>query len=389
MIFDIVVVGAGPSGASVAYHSAKRGLNVAIIEREIFPRYKPCGGVVAIHVEKILDFPLTPVVEQRISRMLISFKLKKRFVSDFGRPFVYMVMRDKFDQFLVDKAQSAGARVYYENLLVNIEKNNEGYCVKTDKNCFYAKYIIAADGANSNVRNLLGIPAFHNVSVALDREIYAPKLDINKWNNTLVLDFGWLESGYGWIFPKKNNFSLGVGGARKVSRQLLSYYNKLFNKFSHELNLNDVFFSKGHRLPIRKQGESLVYENVILVGDAAGLIDPLSGEGIYYSIRSGQIAADVVYQNKNDQMSLITYEERIDKEIQPELEVSKVMLMLLDSAPSFWIPFLLRENNPFFQYYCKIFTGEHKYQDFPKKFGLIGVLFFYLMTIFVHRFYER
>jgi geranylgeranyl reductase family protein len=380
-LFDIAIIGAGPAGASSAYHSNKFGLSTILFEKETLPRHKACGGAVALHVQEILDFSISPVVERKISKMFISIGLKKYFISDFKRPFVYMVMRDKFDYYLIEQAKNTGTTIKDNCSLLGIKKGNNGnYIIKTTNLEVEAKYIIGADGANSTVRKLVSAPPSQNTFIAIDREVYSDKLYLNKWKETLFLDFACLPSGYAWAFPKKNNYSTGAGTSKKFSKMLKTYYKQFTNRYQNELNFQKTFIEQGHPLPVRKKGEKIVFDNIIFVGDAAGLIDPMSGEGIYYAIRSGQIAAETINSVSEGSCDISEYEKVIEKEIQPELHISEGMLKVLNFAPKFWVSILLREKNPFFKYYCKIFTGEKTYMDFVKKFGMPAKLFFDLIN---------
>src|SRR5262249_53957933 len=122
---------------------------------------------------------------------------------------------------------------------------------------------------------------------------------------------------------------------------------------------------------------NIVFGRALLVGDAAGLIDPTVGEGIYYAMHSGQLAAETILEAiplGDDQ--LVTYQRKVDQLIQPELQVSKALLYILDWAPHFWIPFLMKQSSSFWKYFCRIYTGEKSFQDLPKKLWPFGGLLY-------------
>lgn len=375
--FDVVVVGGGPAGASAAYNLAKSGMNVALLEKEKLPRYKSCGGVVATHVDKILDFSIEPVIERKISKILITVNLKKPFVTQSPSPFIYLVMRDKFDNFLVEKAKSVGVNIFQESPLINLQETTDGYLLTTDSQSFQAKYLIGADGANGVTRMLLGLSRIQNRSVAVEREIYATKNALEKWDDMIALDFGYLSSGYAWVFPKEKNFSIGTGGPLRVSKELIKYYDDALSYYKDRVENTESFCSTGHQLPIRSKGETIQIGRTLFVGDAAGMIEPMAGEGIYYAIRSGQIAAETIINSaKNGDENLINYQTTIDREIQPELQVAKSLLYLLDLAPNIWVPILMKPKHIFWKFFYRVFTGEKDYQDLPKKFSFVGKIFF-------------
>ena len=169
--FDVAVIGAGPAGAFAAYELAKRGISVALLEKETLPRYKACGGVVAPHVEKLLDFSIDPAIERRISKMLVTVRFKSPFLTHSPMPFAYMVMRDTFDNFMVEKAKAEGARVYDNMPLQSLKSESDTFTLTSGDNQFHARYLVAADGANSGTRRLLGAPRFQRLSVAIEREV--------------------------------------------------------------------------------------------------------------------------------------------------------------------------------------------------------------------------
>jgi geranylgeranyl reductase family protein len=377
--YDLAVIGGGPSGAIAAYETARRSLRVLLLEQEKLPRYKACGGVVAAHVENLVDFPIEPTIERRISRVMVTVRLQPPFVSTAPRPFAYLVMRDVFDSYLVETAARAGADVRQQTALTQLAEVEDGCVLTTTNGAFKAKYVIGADGAYSKTRKLVGAPHFQRLSVALEREIRTTPDLLLGWNDTIALDFGGLRSGYAWIFPKATNFSVGVWGPRSVAKRLRPYCDTLVEHYRGRIGDAEPYLRTGHHLPIRTPHERIVYNRVLLVGDAAGLVEPLTGEGIYYAMRSGQIAAEVIHEaSRSGIRCLPTYQERIEEEIQPELQVSKSLLFLLDLAPTFWVPRLLRQSHPFWRLFYRIFTGEKQYQDIPRKFGTLGRLLFSL-----------
>jgi len=375
--YDAIVIGAGPAGATAAYQMAKRGLSVALLEKRMLPRYKACGGVVAPHVEDILDFSIEPAIEYKVTKILVTVRLQSPFITESPSPFAYLVMRDRFDKYLVDAAQRAGV-VLCAGSPVRAIAAGKGECVvKTKDMAYRGKYVVGCDGANGATRRLVGAPRLARLAVAMAREIDAPPEATRKWHDTIALDFGQLSSGYAWVFPKARNFSVGAGGARRVAKRLSPYCDQVIAHYRDRMGSDAPSVSVEHCLPVRVRNEPIVYSRTLLAGDAAGLIEPLSGEGIYYAIRSGQIAAETVAEAvERGEGHLMTYERRVDAEIQPELQVAKTLRSLLDLAPSLWVPRLMKTTHPFWRYFHRIFTGERRYQDFPNEFGLIGRVFF-------------
>jgi len=379
--FDVVVVGGGPSGAFAAYELAKKSLKVALIEKEQLPRYKACGGVVAPHIEKIIDFSITPAIERRISKMRVTVNLNAPFISESPRPFAYMVMRDTFDNYLVEIAQKAGVQIYQKSPLSGLEETQNGYIITIPQGEIGTRYVIGADGANSTTRKFVGAPRFKRLSVAIEREIQSTPEYLEKWQDTIALDFGYMRSGYAWVFPKAKNFSVGVVGPKSIAKQFNPYYDATVNYYKDEIGNAKPYITAGHHLPIRIPNERIVFGKTLLIGDAAGLIEPMAGEGIYYAMKSGQLAAETIFEaTKSGNNQLLAYQKKIDLEIQPELQVAKSLLYLLNLAPRFWVPRLLKQSHSFWKYFYRIFTGEKEYQDLPKKIGPLGQIFFSLLA---------
>jgi geranylgeranyl reductase family protein len=375
--YDVVVVGGGPAGAIAAYELAKRSLRVALLEKQRLPRYKTCAGAVAPHVAKLLDFPLAPVVERTTDRMRITVNGARPFVRAAERPFAFMVMRDRFDAYLLAQAARVGVVVHQEAPLVAIESSAAGFVVRTPERALSCRYLVGADGANGSTRRLLGAPRFRRAAVALEWEIAGKPEALAAWRDTVAIDLGSVESGYGWVFPKAENFSVGVMTPRPLARQLKAYCAATRALYGESIGDAEPHVALAHHLPIRVPDEPLVFGRALLVGDAAGLVDAAVGEGIYYAIQSGQLAAAAIAQasERRDDAELLSYQRGVDAAIQPELQASKAFLRILDLAPRFFVPYVLRPNAAFWRYFFGIFSGERRFRELPDKLGPLAGAF--------------
>ncbi|HXT52464.1 MAG TPA: geranylgeranyl reductase family protein [Thermoanaerobaculia bacterium] len=375
--YDAVVVGGGPAGAITAYELAKRSLRVALIEKQRVPRYKTCAGAVAPHVAKLLDFSLEPVIERITDQMRITVNGRRPFVREGERPFAWMVMRDRFDAYLLEQAVRVGVEVHQEAPLVGLATGTDGYVARTPQRELSCRYLVGADGANGSTRRLLGAPRFQRTAVALEWEIAGSPESLDAWRDTVAIDLGSVESGYGWVFPKAANFSLGVMTPRALGKQLKTYCARTRELYRDAIGDAEPHVALGHHLPIRVPDEPLVFGRALLVGDAAGLIDAVVGEGIYYAIQSGQFAAEAITRAiaTGDAAELVRYQQRVDAEIQPELQASKAFLYLLDLAPRFTVPFLLRPWRRFWRYFFGIFGGERRFREVPDRLGPLAGAF--------------
>jgi geranylgeranyl reductase family protein len=369
--WDVIVVGGGPAGSTVGYELSKAGVKTLIIDKAKFPRYKTCGGIVDVKAVNSLDFDISPVVEDVISRVLISHKLGQPFAKDCNTPITYNVSRERFDHFLLQKAIETGCDVVQGDGVKSVEMDDDQVVAVTKEGRkFSAQILVGADGANSVVARSVGLLQNAYIGIGLEWEVEVDPQDLEQWRGVALLDLGTIDSGYAWIFPKLDHLSLGAGGAQEHSKAVRAYYQSFIDAWKPTFKKYVTIREKGHRLPVRRQGEPIVKDRVLLVGDAAGLIDPLSGEGIYYAINSGKLAARALKAHFDDphKASLSNYQNLIDTEIMAEIQRAKAFMHLFYFYPK---PFLsgLKRSNRLWQATCDLLTGEKKYSDIGKVLG--------------------
>lgn len=317
MKYDAIVVGLGPAGATAAYELSKKGISVLALDKQKHPRYKPCGGGLTARIENILEPDFKSVVERTISKVNFTFKGSGDIHAVSDRPLVHMVMRDVFDNFLVEKARSSGAEIHEQEKVTHIEEGKDSVLVMTEKNMYAAKLLIGADGVNGIVARTLGLKPRKRTAVLLEGEVKVREEIFKKLSEEILFDFGSVPYGYGWIFPKADHLSIGVGGLKKMIKNPRPYYSV----FLSDQYLTDKIESEhkvGYTIPIFDGGSKITSSRAMLCGDAAALVDPFLGEGIYYAIRSGQIASDVANDMLQGNTTTESYQERIAREIYPE-----------------------------------------------------------------------
>lgn len=366
--FDILVVGAGPAGAVFAYELKKILPNskVLVIEKENIPRYKTCGGGIQFKSAKIIPFNIESVVEDIIFGIRFSYKYQERFTRTSNVPLVYNVMRDKFDAFLIEKTQELGVSLLNGCTVEKVYAEEEQIIVQTNTSQkLSCNILVGADGAMSITAKSLGLMKNIPLSFAIESEISVAPEILKKHKGFITVDCGTIRSGYAWIFPKSSHLSIGAGTSKKYAPLLKEYYEHYIS--CQDIGAYNIISRKGFILPHRQTGSDIQLKNVILVGDAAGLVDPFTGEGIYYAIRSAQLAASVVAKKLEDpNTNLKEYQIAVDKELMPELIYAQQLLKLFNIAPK-TILTLIEKNDSIWHSICQIIRGEKTYRYYIEK----------------------
>lgn len=327
-IFDVIVVGSGPAGATTGIMLAKRGLSTLILEKEHLPRYKACGGGLTSKILSFADLDLVNLCEQTITR--VGFAYHHKMVLDCGsaEPFGWCVMRDKFDHQLATRAVAAGATLEDQQTVRTIDLADSGVTVTTDAGQYNGKVLVGADGANGVVAKAAGLQPVRSraVGLELEAEVPADQFRHAQCRFHFDVDPALLPRGVAWIFPKANHLSIGIAmsedrlallRAKSSGGSVVSMHELLRRWIEGEPMLRNhrVLVVRGHRLPFRAFRAPLQAQRVLLVGDAAGLIHPVTGEGIYYAMRSGQIAANIIEKAiRSNTWDLSSYTQAIERE---------------------------------------------------------------------------
>ncbi|BAY36447.1 hypothetical protein NIES2111_07740 [Nostoc sp. NIES-2111] len=289
-MYDTIIVGAGPAGGAAAYHLAKKGHSVLVLEKESLPRYKPCGGGVSPIVAEWFDFDFSPAISLKVDSFRFTWNLGDPVEAEIGtKEAVWMVRREVFDHFLVQQAQKQGAELRDNTEVTGIEFQSDRWQVNTANGPVTGRYLIAADGAKGPMAKWLGFKERkRRLAGALEAEVPADVED----KSTIHFEFGLVKNGYIWNFPKQDGYSIGVGtfigGQPQDFKKILVEYSQLFNI--------NVQTSKqyGHPIALWDGNQKLHTQNAVLAGEAACVVDPMTAEGIRPSIYSGVHAAAAV-----------------------------------------------------------------------------------------------
>ncbi len=269
---DVAVVGAGPAGSTAAYRLATAGARVLLVDKATFPRDKPCGGGVTLRAARLLPFSIEPVVEDVIDRLECRLAFGARFTRRARAPLAYMTQRRRLDHFLLEQAAAAGAEV------------RQG--VTVDARELDASIVIGADGCNGTSAKQLGLGGDVVHGVALEANF---PLD-PRYARTMVLEMAAVPGGYGWIFPKADHVNVGVGGWGSEGPRLRAHLRRMCEAYA--IDPGSATETRGYRLPMRRPYSVLARGNTAVIGDAAGLVDPFSGDGMYEAFLSARLVAD-------------------------------------------------------------------------------------------------
>jgi geranylgeranyl reductase family protein len=284
--FDAIVVGAGLAGSTMAYRLAREGASVLLLDRARFPRDKPCGGGISVRAKGEFPIDPEPVVERVIDRLELSFRGRRTFLRGGGKSLASLTQRRRLDHFLVEQAIEAG--VDFRDGVVVSEASERGAPV--DGRWIDSELLIGSDGANGSTAGSLGLAHRPMYGVALEGNLACSRADLERWRSTVVIELGTIPGGYCWIFPKGDHVNVGVGGWESAGPMLRKYLKEFCKQRKFEYSkLQDL---RGNRLPGRRPGAALARGRAALIGDAAGLVDPLAGDGMYAAFLSSRLATE-------------------------------------------------------------------------------------------------
>lgn len=292
---DVIIIGAGPAGTAAGYDLASAGLSVLILDRRNFPRKKACAGGITPKGMAQFAYDISSFVHRTCREVKITRPCGNSFLIKNKDPLCYMTRRMDLDAYTLEQAVHSGCRFMQVDKVTALEHDSDGVRIKLIKDnentSLQARFLVGSDGANSRVRTLLGLPRANGLKLpALEADVRVKQ----PGDYPMEFDFSKGIPGYYWIFPKHDHVNIGIFGTRSgvsMTRERLTAYAK--ERLGTDL-LEDV---KGYPIGVSRGKPCSGKGRVLLAGDAAGMAEPLFGEGIYFALKSGRTAARTILQS--------------------------------------------------------------------------------------------
>jgi flavin-dependent dehydrogenase len=325
-----------------------------------------------VRATNLLPFDITPVVERTITGINFTLRQKEGFTRRSPDDLVFLTQRSRFDAYLLEHAVAAGVELREGFQVTQVERHATHVVVRNGESVVEGTTLVAADGANGVTAKLAGVSVHVREHIALEGNITPPNGVPDRWQDTIGLDVGGMEGGYGWIFPKGDHLNIGLGGWKYVGSTLRERLDRLVSYYGYDPK--DVWGLRGFHLPMRQPGSALADGNVLLVGDAAGLVDPVSDEGIHSAIWSGRAAAHHLAEYvAGESADLAAYGREVERDLAPDLAVSRQFHDLFHLSPMFYV-WVERRTSIIWRLTCRIIRGEQTYAGVMGQHPFIATL---------------
>lgn len=362
-VYPVIVVGAGVAGCRAASVLARQGIEVLLVDEATFPRWKPCAGGLSLKVRPYLDGPLGDLVETTVRGAWLVLDEERWTHLRSPDPLGWMVHREAFD---LAHLELAGSDPRVQALLgvkvLGIHEHAGGVVVETRRGEFLAEAVIGADGARGVVSRAVPGHDSRLLGFAYEGEAHPPS---QRLQDEVYFHFRAFPWGYGWIFPKAHHYSLGGYVFGRGQPGIKERYEEFCRRVPW-LQDSRTYRTRGHPVVMGGDLRRLHTRRIVLAGEAGGLVDPLTGEGIYYALRSGELAGRAVAAFLQRGTPLETYGDLIRTEMQEELRWARLLAHLFYRFPAWAFHVLFRTRQPC-RWFAAVSAGHLPYSHLVRR----------------------
>ncbi|WP_037578892.1 geranylgeranyl reductase family protein [Phaeacidiphilus oryzae] len=378
-VWDVVVVGAGPAGASAAYAAARTGRRVLLLDKAEPPRYKTCGGGIIGPSRDALPEGFSVPFKDRVSAVTFALNGRQEYTRRSRTMLFGLVSRDEFDQRLVEAAVKEGAVLVTGVTVSSVAQHGDQVpdrrmvaLLLQDGRRVLARAVVGADGSASRIGGHVGV-AFDQVDLGLEAEIPVPPEVAEAWRGRIHLDWGPIPGSYGWVFPKGDSLTVGVIAARGKGAETRTYLRDYIARLG--LAGFRPTIESGHLTRCRSEDSPLSRGRVLVAGDAAGLLEPWTREGISYALRSGTLAGEwaVRVAEATDAVDVrrqaLNYAFAVKAGLGVEMRTGRMLLTAFERRP--WLFHLaITRFRPAWKAFARVTQGQTSFAALTRDYGV-------------------
>ncbi len=378
--YDVIVIGAGPSGSTAGTALAKDGFSVLVVDKAEFPRDKPCGGLLSAKSTSLLGKLLDQSALERAVRVRshgCRLFYRESLVTEVQNSASFtLVSRRELDLQMRRAAEKAGCEVRERSRVIDVDIRNGTVRFSSGVE-IRGRFIVAADGARSIASGFAAKQSnSHNRGMGFGLVTEIPLEQVkdgherDKLAGSPSIFFGIIPWGYGWIFPHGSVLNVGVGGLLGSASRYRETIRDLIKVYFGE-SVAECCRVTGQVVPYGRFGRRPGRENVLLVGDAAGFVEPVTGEGIAYAIESGLLAAQAIHEAHligNPYAAGNIYNSILKNRVIKPLRHAAIARWLL--FPRLCLPLAmrtLRKHPELSRWYCELMAGEMSYPQYFRR----------------------
>ena len=374
-MYDVIIAGGGPAGSIAAEKASRDGLDVLMLEKAVYPRSKICGGGVTQKALDVIGGVDKELIERETFGARIFLPDYRNFAGTIGDRVAVMTRRENLDHWLARRAEDRGAVVQDGEAVKDVLFNGDCVEAVTSKNQYRSRMIIGSDGVNSTVARRSGIRKRwgDDIGMCLEAEVKLGETGVGECVSDRLVEFYFIgDWGYGWVFPKRDRISIGIGELITRAHDLKGSFSRFVRDVSIQKNIDiegRITQINSYRIPAGGFDRRIHGDRVLLIGDAAGFVDPFLGEGIYYAVKSGEIAADVaagaVESGDFSERFLQEYVMRCEKEFNYDLKSALKFANFAYGHRDLFLKALWRDKGLFMEY-LRTARGDRTYTEFNR-----------------------